>query len=94
MIKNIKTYTVLFSGRVQGVGFRYFTITAAEQFNMKGFVKNVQDGKVEIICQGGEEELKPFIEELKKGPAFSVITEVLIKEIPENKQYNSFEIKY
>ena len=94
MVENIKTYNVLISGRVQGVGFRYFAVSAAEQFGIKGYVRNVRGGKVEIVCQGDEEELKPFIEEVKKGPSFSVIADAVIEEMPEDKKYNSFEIKY
>ena len=94
MIENIKTYNVLISGRVQGVGFRYFTVSVADKYDVKGFVRNIPGAKVEIICQGEEEELKSFMDEVKKGPAFSVITDAAIGEVPENKRYNSFKIKY
>ena len=94
MVENIKTYNVLISGRVQGVGFRYFAVSIAEKYDVRGFVRNIQGGKVEIVCQGEEEELKSFISEVKKGPAFSVITGAIAEEIPEAKKYNTFEIKY
>jgi acylphosphatase len=94
MVENIKTYNVLISGRVQGVGFRYYAVSIAEKYDVKGFVRNIQGGKVEIVCQGEEEELQSFIGEVKKGPAFSVITGAITEEIPEIKKYNTFEIKY
>jgi acylphosphatase len=94
MVENIKTYNVLISGRVQGVGFRYFAVSVAEKYDVMGFVKNVPGGKVEIVCQGEEDELKSFLEEVRKGPAFSVITNAVTREIPEHKKYNSFEIRY
>ena len=94
MVENIKTYNVLISGRVQGVGFRYFAVSIADKYDVKGFVRNIRGGRVEIVCQGEEEELQPFLDEIRKGPAFSVITGAVIEEIPENKRYNSFEIKY
>lgn len=94
MVENIKTYNVLISGRVQGVGFRYYAVSIAEKYDVKGFVRNIRGGRVEILCQGEEEELKSFLNEVKKGPAFSVITDILTEEIPENKRYNTFEIKY
>jgi len=94
MVENIKTYNVLISGRVQGVGFRYFAVSIAEKYDVKGFVKNIPGGRVEIVCQGEEEELQSFLSEVKKGPAFSVITDTATEEIPEIKKYNTFEIKY
>jgi acylphosphatase len=94
MVENIKTYKVLLSGRVQGVGFRYFTESVADKYSVKGYVKNTPAGKVEILCQGEEEEVQTFIEEVVKGPAFSVITGIAKQEVTDNKVYNTFEIKY
>ena len=94
MVENIKTYKVLLSGRVQGVGFRYFAESVAGKYSVKGYVKNTPVGKVEILCQGEEEEVGAFIDEVRKGPAFSVITDIVNQEIIDNKIYNSFEIKY
>jgi len=94
MVENIKTYSILISGRVQGVGFRYFAVSVADKFDIRGYVKNMPDGKVNIICQGEEEELRSFIGEVKKGPAYSVVTGTSAEEIPELNEYSSFEIKY
>jgi len=94
MIENIKTYNILISGRVHGVGFRYFSVALADKYDVKGYVKNTPESKVEIVCQGDEEEIASFLEDIKKGPAFSVITDVIIEDVPGNKVYNSFEIKY
>ena len=94
MVENIKTYKILLSVRVQGVGFRYFAESVAGKFSVKGYVINTAGGKVEIISQGEEEEVKAFIDEVKKGPAFSVVTDVVFKEMTGDKIYNTFEIKY
>jgi len=94
MIENIKTYSILISGRVHGVGFRYFSVSLADKYDVKGYVKNTPDSKVEIVCQGDEEELDCFLEDIRKGPSFSVITGIIIEDIPGNKIYNSFKIKY
>jgi acylphosphatase len=94
MVENIKTYNILISGRVQGVGFRYFAVSVAEKYDVMGFVRNISGGKVEIVCQGEEDELKSFMDEVRQGPAFSVITDTVTEEVPENKKYSSFEIKY
>jgi len=94
MIENIKTYKIIFSGRVQGVGFRYFVESIASKYDIKGYVRNTRDGKVEVVCQGEEEDLKHFINEIKKGPSFSVITDIEIEEMKEREKYNTFEIRY
>lgn len=94
MIENIKTYELGLSGRVQGVGFRYFVESIAGRFGITGFVRNTFDRKVEVVCQGEEEDLKKFVDAVKKGPSFSVITDVKIEEIKDSKKYNIFEIKF
>jgi acylphosphatase len=94
MVENIKTYRVIFSGRVQGVGFRYFVESIAVKYGIKGYVRNTYDGKVEVVCQGEEEDLRHFIEEIKKGPSFSVVTNVEIEEIEDRDKYSIFEIRY
>lgn len=94
MIENIKTYKVLLFGRVQGVGFRYFVESIAGKYDISGYVKNTFDRKVEVICQGEEEDLKQFVDEVKKGSAFSVVTDVKIEEIKDSKKYSIFDIKF
>ena len=79
--KNLKTYNLLLSGRVQGVGFRYFAEARAARYNIKGYVKNTYDNRVEIICQGEVDNLDKFILEVKNGPSFSHITNVEMQEI-------------
>ena len=51
-----------FDGRVQGVGFRFATVDLAERFpEITGFVKNLRDGRVEIVAEGTEQDLAEFI---------------------------------
>ena len=92
--KNMETYNLLLSGRVQGVGFRYFAEARAERYNIKGYVRNTYDNKVEIVCQGEPDNLDKFILEVKNGPSFSHITNVEMEEIKDSLIYDSFGIKY
>ena len=94
MIENIKTYRVVLFGRVQGVGFRYFVESIASKYDISGYVRNTFDRKVEIVCQGEEEDLKQFIDDIKKGPAFSVVTDIKIEKIKDSKKYSIFDIKF
>ena len=94
MIENIKTYKVLLLGRVQGVGFRYFVESAAGKYDISGYVRNKFDNKVEVVCQGKEENLKQFIDDIKKGPVFSAVADVKIEEIKDSRKYSIFNIKF
>lgn len=58
----------LFDGRVQGVGFRYATKQLAQGFDVLGTVKNLDDGRVELILMGEEGEVEAFIEEMHHSP--------------------------
>jgi acylphosphatase len=66
----------LVSGRVQGVGYRYFTLRSAEALGVSGFVRNLEDGRVEVIGEASEEVLAEFEGKLRQGPAFSAVSAV------------------
>jgi len=91
---DIKTFRILVSGRVQGVGFRYFVHDRAMQFMIKGYVQNTHDNKVEIICQGQKNDLDMFIMSVKKGPALSFISGFTLEEIADSSLYDFFDIKH
>lgn len=59
-------YTVHFQGHVQGVGFRYTTRTIARNFHVAGFVKNLPDGRVQLVAEGDKAELDRFLEQIDK----------------------------
>ena len=78
-------------GRVQGVGFRYFTWKEAERIGIKGTVRNCVDGSVEIIAEGNDDQLQDFYNWLKVGPRTASVEQVLGDNI-ENKNYPDFSI--
>ena len=57
-------YTVHFSGRVQGVGFRYRTINIASRYQVSGIVENLPDGRVRLVAEGSQEEVSAFVREI------------------------------
>lgn len=69
-------------GRVQGVGFRYFTYRKARQQNLKGWVRNESDGSVRIAVSADHNQLETFLAEIRKGPSFSKITDIQCEESP------------
>ena len=60
-------YYIVVKGRVQGVGFRFFTINIASKYNLTGSVRNMDNGMVEIEVQGEKNTIDNFISEIKKG---------------------------
>ncbi|HEY3245252.1 MAG TPA: acylphosphatase [Phycisphaerae bacterium] len=56
---------VLFSGNVQGVGFRYTAYQLAQGYRVGGYVKNLPDGRVELVAEGATDEVRRFIEALE-----------------------------
>jgi len=61
-----RRYTV--SGRVQGVGFRFFVVGAAEQEGLSGWVRNLPDGRVEVLAEGDREAIARFEGHVRRGP--------------------------
>ncbi len=91
----MKSVNITVSGRVQGVGFRFFTQSTAVKLKITGWVKNLSNGDVEIYAEGNEETLKNFILIIKKGPPLSRVLNIeeVWSDIPE-REFNSFTIKY
>jgi tRNA pseudouridine55 synthase len=81
-------------GRVQGVGYRYFVKEKAQSLGIFGYVKNLEDGSVEVLAQGREENLQKLIEELKKGPFLARVDKLdIVFRKPLNIFYN-FQIEH
>jgi acylphosphatase len=90
----LKQIHVIVKGRVQGVGFRYFSQMKAVQYGVRGWVRNCADGSVEMVAQGTEEQLQSFLEDIKKGNPFSIVEEIVVNESTTNETFPSFKIKY
>lgn len=84
---------IIVYGQVQCVGFRYHTLTIAQQIGVKGWVRNMVDGSVEIIAEGRTEQLEAFIPYIKEGPRFSRVDHIEIETVLEEKKYYDFTIK-
>lgn len=88
----MRTLQIKVLGRVQGVGFRYYTNKRANEFNLKGYVKNMSDGSVYIEVEGEDSVIKTFVSWCERGPAWSRVSELKISELPF-VGYEKFEIK-
>lgn len=88
MKKSVRLYV---NGIVQGIFYRSFIKENAERYNVKGFVRNLEDGRVEIFIEGEVNDINKMIEIAKKGPKHSQIKKVEIK--PERfQEFKNFKI--
>ena len=91
---NIKRVRVIISGRVQGVGFRYFAQREGERLGLVGWVKNLSNGDVEAEAEGDEAQVDAFVEAMRRGPPASRVLDCQINEIPANRRDVAFHIAF
>ncbi|MEJ5226546.1 acylphosphatase [Thermodesulfovibrio sp.] len=88
----MKKAHLLISGRVQGVFYRAFTREVAESLGLKGWVRNLRDGRVEAVFEGDEDKISIAIERCKEGPPYAKVDSIEITW-DEAEGYTDFEIK-
>lgn len=71
------------SGRVQGVGFRFFAEDQARAENLAGYARNLPDGGVEVVAEGEEESVQRFERALHRGPRSAIVERVDAEPLPE-----------
>ena len=89
-----KAKKFIIQGRVQGVGFRYFTNHIANRIGVYGYVKNLWDGSVEVYAVGTEQQLSILKTGLSKGPSYSYVEKIIEEEAPINSNYYTFDIRF
>lgn len=89
-----KRIHILVSGLVQGVFFRLNTKNKAKELNLKGWVRNLADGRVEILAEGKKEDLKRLLEWTYNGPPGAKVTKVEFEWLSGENNFNDFVIKY
>ncbi|SHJ72682.1 acylphosphatase [Dethiosulfatibacter aminovorans DSM 17477] len=87
-------YHMIVKGRVQGVGFRYFTTQWAERFHITGWVRNLYDGSVEIEAEGKMEDLDDFMKKIKEGPRFGYVETMDVVEMDAVGNEKSFRVMH
>ncbi len=84
--------TVFYSGRVQGVGFRYTTKTVAAGFEIVGVVRNLPDGRVELVAEGVRAELEEFHAALRDAGLAGFIRDEQVTWADAKNKFRGFEI--
>lgn len=80
-------------GRVQGVGFRYFVMSAAAELGLTGWVRNRRDGSVEVVAEGDLEVLRSLVGVLQRGSRSSSVSEVKTDLQPASGEFSSFFVR-
>jgi acylphosphatase len=90
----MKRVHVWISGRVQGVFFRARTKSAALSLGLRGWVRNLPDGRVEALFEGDDPDVAAMLEWCRKGPPLSDVRNIDIREEPAGNGLNGFAILY
>ena len=93
-IKVHQRVNIFISGRVQGVFFRQFIQEKAQELGLFGWVKNLADGRVEIIIEGGKEKIDKILTYLKQGPPLSKVESIEVDYQKYQGEFEIFEIVY
>ena len=83
---------IVITGKVQGIGFRYWLYKAAIQRNIDGWVRNKISGEVEALIIGNDENVNDLIKLCEKGPIFSKVTKVKVQNYQKEYSKKSFYI--
>jgi acylphosphatase len=87
-------YEIKITGRVQGVGFRYFTQKKANEIGIKGWVKNTRDGAVEVLVQGTETVINTFTDYLQIGPPLSRVDHISKVKMHIAREFSNFKVTF
>jgi acylphosphatase len=80
-------------GLVQGVGFRFFAQRSAARHQVRGYVRNLDDGRVEALAQGAEAAVEAFKHDLTAGPTYSSVEEIEEIVLEPNRSFSTFRIE-
>ena len=89
-----KAVHLLISGKVQGVFYRYTAQKIATRLNLRGWVKNLPNGKVEAIAIGPPSAVDTFIAWCHEGPPGAVVTDVKVESLPSPPEVEGFNVTY
>jgi acylphosphatase len=89
-----KTVQVFYEGRVQGVGFRYSARRVAAGFDVAGYVRNLPDGRVELVASGDPDEVDGFLDAVRDSELAGHIADEVVADIVKPAGLRGFEIRF
>lgn len=81
------------NGEVQGVGYRYFAQRSAARHQVRGYVKNLEDGRVEVLVEGIQKSIEEFRDDLAAGPTYSRVGKIEELVVEPSGLYSTFRIE-
>ena len=84
---------LLISGRVQGVGFRFFAEAQASVEGVHGYVQNLPDGRVEVLVEGDQESVDRVERVLRRGPPGARVESVAVESVPPSGRATGFSVR-
>jgi acylphosphatase len=84
---------ILIAGRVQGVGFRFFAEAQAAVEGVHGYVKNLPDGRVEVLVEGDDDSVERVERRLRRGPAGAQVESFVVEAVPPSGRATGFSIR-
>lgn len=91
--KTLQRLHVSVRGHVQGVGFRYFVLNAANAMGLSGWVRNCPDGSVEVTAEGEFEALESLLQKLRNGPRMGLVSDVVYQWSPCRFEFDHFMVR-
>ncbi len=85
---------VFYSGRVQGIGFRYTAEKLALDLRLVGWVKNLPDGRVELLCEGPKEKIEALLDQIQKGSLGPYIKKTVCRWEEPTREFNDFCVEF
>ena len=85
---------LIVSGKVQGVGFRWFVVKTGRSFALIGYAKNLPEGNVEIHAEGNKMDIQRFVGKVKQGSPSSRVDHIEIMWINPSNRFKDFAVKY
>lgn len=84
---------IIFTGQVQGVGFRFTALRIANRYQLTGLVRNLLDGTVEMLAQGPGDDIDDCVRDIE-GAFAGYVGDTKVEEIPADPQYEDFRITF
>jgi acylphosphatase len=85
---------VFIDGRVQGVAYRFFAEKCAHRLGLTGWVRNLDDGRVEVVAEGTAVEIETFLDRLREGPNLAHVEHLDVRREKATGEFGSFEISF
>jgi acylphosphatase len=94
MGKDLIRVRVFIDGRVQGVAYRFFAEKCAARLGVTGWVRNLADGRVEVLAEAASVQIETFLERLREGPSLARIDGFEVRREPSTGEFPDFRIAF